>query len=102
MFFSSPANSIRGQAAAGNSIMRVLFIHRTMPGQFGRLAAALAGEGHDVVFVTRTVEQEIAGVRAVSYTPTRPPARETHRYLLPAEAAVLNGQAAARQCFALH
>jgi glycosyltransferase involved in cell wall biosynthesis len=81
--------------------MRILFIHRTMPGQFGRLAASLAGDGHEVVFVTRIVEQPVEGVRAVTYAPARSPSREIHRYLVTAEAAVLNGQAVARQCFAL-
>ena len=51
--------------------MRMLFIHRTMPGQFGRLASSLAGDGHEVVFVTRTVEQAIEGVRTIVYAPAR-------------------------------
>jgi glycosyltransferase involved in cell wall biosynthesis len=81
--------------------MRILFIHRTMPGQFGRLAASLAGEGHEVVFVTRTIEQAIDGVRAVVYAPSRKASSGTHRYLLTCEDAVLNGQAVARHCLKL-
>jgi glycosyltransferase involved in cell wall biosynthesis len=81
--------------------MRILFIHRTMPGQFGRLAASLAGEGHEVVFVTRTTEQAIDGVRAVVYAPSRKASSGTHRYLLTCEDAVLNGQAVARHCLKL-
>jgi glycosyltransferase involved in cell wall biosynthesis len=81
--------------------MRILFIHRTMPGQFGRLAASFAADGHDVVFVAHTVEQALEGVRGVSYTPARRASRSTHRYLLASEDAVLNGQAVARQCLTL-
>jgi glycosyltransferase involved in cell wall biosynthesis len=79
----------------------MLFIHRTMPGQFGRLAASLAGEGHEVVFVTQTVEQAIDGVRAVVYAPARKANRGTHRYLVTCEDAILSGQAVARQCLKL-
>src|SRR5882724_5435355 len=83
------------------SQMRMLFIHRTMPGQFGRLAASLAAEGHEVVFITRTVEQAIDGVRAIVYAPTRQASSGTHRYLVASEDAILNGQAVARQCLKL-
>jgi glycosyltransferase involved in cell wall biosynthesis len=81
--------------------MRMLFIHRTMPGQFGRLAASFAADGHEVIFLARTIEQAINGVRAIVYPPARKANNDTHRYLVACEDAILAGQAAARECLRL-
>lgn len=81
--------------------MRYLFVHRAMPGQFGHLASYLAGNGHEVVFLTQSSAPPPRGVRAVRYRRRREPAASTHHYLQSTEAAILNAQAVARACEAL-
>lgn len=49
--------------------MRILFAHHNAPGQFGRLAGALADRGHDVVFVGQRLRQDLGKVRFESYRP---------------------------------
>lgn len=51
--------------------MRVLIVHHNTPGQFGRLARALAARGHDVTFIGQHQRQELPGIRFVSYAPGR-------------------------------
>lgn len=81
--------------------MKVLFVHQNCPGQFKHLAPALAAEGHETVFVTRKDKPTPAGVRKIEYAPHRKVTPKIHPYLAGTEAAVLNGQAVARVCFAL-
>ena len=82
--------------------MKILFIHRNMPGQFRYLAPHLAARGHDVVFVTQRTDRELPGVRRVSYAPRRKPGDVGHVYLRGLEDAVLHGQEVVRVCQALH
>jgi glycosyltransferase involved in cell wall biosynthesis len=81
--------------------MKLLFIHPNMPGQYKHLARAF-GENpeNQVVFITkpRPLEKCPKGVRMVSYVTPREPSPETHRYLLPFERAVLQGQEVWRVC----
>ena len=81
--------------------MNVLFVHQNCPGQFKHLAPALAGDGHQVVFITQKGKPEIPGVRKIEYAPHRGVTEGIHPYLASSEAAVLNGQAVARVGFAL-
>jgi glycosyltransferase involved in cell wall biosynthesis len=82
--------------------MNVLFIHQNMPGQFGRLAAAMAADpANRVVFLTRRNDRQIANVRRVVYQLRRTAHPSTHPYLQSSENAVLYGQAVARALLAL-
>lgn len=81
--------------------MKILFIHQNFPAQFGRLASWLARQGHQVVFLTRRKDLGLLGVQKVLFAEAREAAKETHRYLRPAENAVLQGQAAYRSAYAL-
>ena len=75
--------------------MRILFVHRTFPAQFRRLAAALGRDTrHRVCFLTTIQEQEIPGVRKLLYSVKQAAARETHAYVRPAENALFYGMAA--------
>lgn len=49
--------------------MRIVFVHQNFPGQFGRLASALAQEGHEVLALAITRDREVPGVRIVHYDP---------------------------------
>jgi glycosyltransferase involved in cell wall biosynthesis len=58
--------------------MKLLFVHRSFPGQFVHLLHALAADrDHQVVFITRPCEWEIAGVTKVTYAVT-PASHRTH------------------------
>ncbi len=81
--------------------MNVLFVHQNCPGQFKHLAPALAGDRHQVVFITQKGKPDIPGVRKIEYAPHRGVTEGIHPYLASSEAAVLNGQAVARVGFAL-
>ncbi len=77
--------------------MKFLFLHPNFPAQFRDLAATLARDPqNEVVFGTMATEGSLPGVRKVLFKPKRAPHRGTHQYLRGLEAAVLQGQAAAR------
>jgi len=77
--------------------MRILFLHRSFPGQFRYLATVLAHDPrNEVVFLTTAEFGEIAGVKKVLYQPARQVHPESHPYLRSVENAVLYGQAAYR------
>lgn len=60
--------------------MRFLFVHQNFPGQYLHLVRhLLADGGHDIVFMTEPNQNEIPGVRKVTYA--RPPA--THQAVFP-------------------
>ena len=81
--------------------MKVLFVHQNCPGQFKHLAPALAGEGHEVVFIGQKDKFTPPGVKRLEYEPHRKVTPKIHPYLAATEAAVLNGQAVARLGFKL-
>lgn len=79
--------------------MDILFLHPNMPGQFKHLARALGAEGvHRIRFITKHKTAEIPGVTRVQYRVPRDASPHTHRYLLNAERAVLQGQEVWRHC----
>ncbi|NNE85999.1 MAG: hypothetical protein HKN28_18710 [Alphaproteobacteria bacterium] len=76
--------------------MKILFVHQNCPGQYKHLAPALAArKGWDVRFLTRPGKPDMAGVTKVEYDLAREPGKQTHRYLINLESAVLYGWAAA-------
>lgn len=83
--------------------MRILFCHTNYPAQFRRLAPALAEQGHEVVFLHKSVEWHAPSGLAVkrhTYQLSRLSGSENgalHPYLGRFEDAVLEGQAAARE-----
>ena len=81
--------------------MKVLFVHQNCPGQFRHLAPALAAEGHEVLFIGQKDKITPRGVKRLEYEAHRKVTPKIHPYLAGTEAAVLNGQAVARVCFAL-
>lgn len=77
--------------------MRILFLHPNFPAQFRHLVSALSQDPqHQVVFGTARVEGQIPGVHKLVYQPTRDVHPQTHHYVKPLEAAVLQGQAVYR------
>ncbi len=85
---------------ATTSAMKILFIHPNMPGQYKHLAR-IYGENpeNQVVFITKPrPDIEISGVHKVEYEPPRAPAPSTHRYLIGAEKAIIQGQEVWRLC----
>lgn len=77
--------------------MRILFLHRSFPGQFRYLANVLARDpDNEVVFLTTSRAGDIPGVNKVVYEPAREVHPGVHPYLKGMERAVLYGQAAYR------
>lgn len=75
--------------------MRILLVHPNFPSQLRSIAAALSGNpAHEVAFLTMAEQGEMPGVRKILYKPKREPAPQTHHYIRPFEAAILQGQAA--------
>ena len=82
--------------------MRVLFVHQNFPGQYKELARLLArNPKNQVVFITRPNQNQMAGVRKITYQPARTPSPTTHNYIVGLENGVLHGQAVARVALAL-
>jgi glycosyltransferase involved in cell wall biosynthesis len=77
--------------------MKFLFIHQNIPGQYVHAARYLARAEHEVIFITRPRNAEIAGVRKLEYQPA-PPASNAHAYVCELENAVANGVAVAGLC----
>lgn len=76
--------------------MRILFVHRTFPGQFRYLANVLGkDQSHQVCFLTSTPEAgDIAGVTKISYQAAAEGKSKTHAYVGHLEKAMSFGQAA--------
>ncbi len=74
--------------------MDILFLHPNMPGQYKHLARALGAMGkHRIYFITKHRSAEIPGVTRVTYSlPPLPKDVKPHRYLVPAEQAIRQGQ----------
>lgn len=80
--------------------MKILFLHPNIPGQYKNLCMALGRDpNHQLVFVSRArPDVNIPGVTKIEYKPARAPSPYTHRYLVGAERAVLQGQEVWRAC----
>ena len=73
--------------------MNILFLHPNMPGQYKHIARAFGAEGeHRIYFITKHKSAEIPGVQRITYRVPREPSPQVHRYLVPSERAVLQGQ----------
>lgn len=84
------------------AMMRVMFLHQNMPGQFKHLAPHLARDpANEVVFVTSRQGVELPGVRTFRYRRPDSRAAHGHPYLLRTESAIRYGQAVVRACLAL-
>ena len=86
--------------------MNILFIHQNFPGQYGRLAAALAAvPGNRVVALGEkgNLARRVAvpAVETIAYLAPAPAGRATHPYLRTHEAAVRRGQQVARSLMQL-
>lgn len=79
--------------------MKILFLHPNMPGQYKHLAQHFAKDpSNQVVFVTKPKDLSIKGVHKVGYAMPRDASASTHRYIIGAERAVLQGQEVWRVC----
>lgn len=80
--------------------MRLLVSHNNFPGQFRRLVPAWVEQGHDVVFLSKSIEwhaPKVDGYRLIGYKPHRPGGGSyQHPYLRRLEPAIIEGQAAYR------
>lgn len=81
--------------------MRVLFIHKNFPAQFGALGAWLSGQDCEVLFATERADLKNPGVDWVNFKPKRKPTQGIHRYVGGLENAVITGQGFARTAVAL-
>jgi glycosyltransferase involved in cell wall biosynthesis len=73
--------------------MKILFLHPNMPGQYKHLAPAFAKDSQNqVVFITKKRDIELPNITKVTYALKRDANPKTHRYLIQAERAVLQGQ----------
>ena len=82
--------------------MNILFLHRSFPGQFRYLAAALAVDPtNTVVFITEDDKNQIEGIQKFVYAPDYRNSKKCDPYLYEYEDAVIHGQAAAGVALAL-
>ncbi|WP_298843890.1 glycosyltransferase [uncultured Roseobacter sp.] len=81
--------------------MKILFVHKNFPAQFGRLANWLAGQGWDVTFATARKGARSDQMRIVPFREHREPSASTHHYLTGTERAVIAGQGMVRAAIAL-
>jgi glycosyltransferase involved in cell wall biosynthesis len=76
--------------------MRILFIHKNYPAQFGELGHWMAEQGWDVTFATERDDVASEKVRIVPFKPHRDGTKGIHHYVAGLERAVLAGQGFAR------
>jgi glycosyltransferase involved in cell wall biosynthesis len=76
--------------------VKILLVHRFLPGRFGVLAQALFERGDTCVFLHAEGEEAPPGVRSVRFIPSRPADLGDDRRMRPLETAVLDGEAAFR------
>jgi len=82
--------------------MRILFIHQNFPGQFRRIAHLWSQQpGWEVVGMGRKTAPGMESIRWIPYDLHRHGLKDQHPYLRQMEAAVLHGQAVARQLIQL-
>ncbi|HJV53152.1 MAG TPA: glycosyltransferase family 4 protein [Noviherbaspirillum sp.] len=87
-------------------MIRVLFIHQNLPGQFRRLIQHLQRQpGYELTGIgeEKAIARErfAAPFRAIPYAPPAGAGDKTHHYLKHFEACIRRGQAVVRQCLAL-
>lgn len=76
--------------------MNILFLHRSVSGQFKHLAKELAKNSqNNVVFITDDESGEIEGVKKVLYKTKIQPSINCHQYLKNYEEAIIHAQATA-------
>lgn len=80
--------------------MKILFFHPNMPGQYKLLAPYFAqNKDNEVVFLTKPKPNvNFPNVRKVEFEVKRDAVKETHRYLVPTEKAVISSQEVWRVC----
>jgi len=83
------------------SPIKILFIHKNFPAQFGRLAQWLAGQGWDVSFATQLEGAEGKQFTIVPFTTHREVTPGIHRYVAGLERSVINAQGFARKALQL-
>ena len=88
-------------ASNKGAIMKILFLHQNMPGQYKHLAPAMARAGHEVVFLTQRGDVNLPGVKRVTYAKPRAANAATHHYVRLFENSVLAGQQVVRACLEL-
>jgi len=80
--------------------VKILFVHKTFPAQFGDFAIWLAAQGWDVTYATNTPGAWAPGVRIMPFRPHREPSPQTHPYAQPLDRAALFAQGFARAALA--
>ena len=78
--------------------MRVLLVHRSLPGHYRHVAAALAADPRNQVVFASCEAGSLPGIDVRTFTPHRGPSPQVHPYVKPYEDAVLHGQAMYRLC----
>lgn len=81
--------------------MKIMFIHKNYPAQFGRFAIWLAQHGWDVTYATTRNDVASNDLRIVRFDEHREPSAKTHHYLTGTERAVIAGQGLLRTAIAL-
>lgn len=82
--------------------MKILFVHRSFPGQFRYIATALTMDPNNtVVFITEDDKNQIEGIQKFIYTPDYKNSKKCDPYLFEYENAVIHGQAAASIALAM-
>jgi glycosyltransferase involved in cell wall biosynthesis len=82
--------------------MRILFVHQNFPGQYLRLAPALAARGHEVRALAINASPPVAGVTVHRYPVTRGTSPNIHGWASETETKVLRGEACARAALQLN
>lgn len=78
-------------------IVKALFVHQNMPGQYKHLAPALARDPkNQVAFITKEGKPDLPGITKATYKLTRDVTPNIHHYLARLEDQVLHGQGAVR------
>ncbi len=89
------------RAARTSNTMKILFIHKNYPAQFGRLAHWLDAQGWEVTFATARNDVQSDRLNLVNFQTHREPSEKTHHYLIGTERAVLAGQGLVRTAVSL-
>ncbi len=77
--------------------MKILFAHRSFPGQFSRMCTLLPTTGdYEIVFMTQETTNRLEGVTQFFYDEPLPTTPNIHPYVEPFESAVRMGQSAVR------